>query len=75
MPLLTDLSLTMRIDPLALIRGVSSDFVTTICGPAKTFVFPDTKVEAYKNSVVHLNLISAVTQAYAIGVSKMCCAS
>ena len=59
MPLLTDLSLAMRIDPLALIRGVT-EFVTVIYGPAVTFAFPDVKVEAYSRSVLHLNLISAV---------------
>ena len=59
MPLLTDLSLAMRTDPLALIRGVT-EFVTVIYGPAVTFAFPDVKVEAYKRSVLHLNLISAV---------------
>ena len=35
-------------------------FVTVIYGPAVTFVFPDVKVEAYRRSVLHLNLISAV---------------
>ena len=59
MPLLTDLSLAMRTDPLALIRGVK-EFVTVIYGPAVTFAFPDVKVEAYRRSVLHLNLISAV---------------
>ena len=59
MPLLTDLSLAMRTDPLALIRGVT-EFVTLIYGPAVTFAFPDVKVEAYRMSVLHLNLISAV---------------
>ena len=59
MPLLTDLSLAMRTDPLALIRGVT-EFVTVIYGPAVTFAFPDIKVEAYRRSVLHLNLISAV---------------
>ena len=59
MPLLTDLSLAMRIDLLALIRGVT-EFVTVIYGPAVTFAFPDVKVEAYRRSVLHLNLISAV---------------
>ena len=58
MPLLTDLSLAMRTDPLALIRGVT-EFVTEF-GPAVTFAFPDVKVEAYRRSVLHLNLISAV---------------
>ena len=58
MPLLTDLSLAMRIDPLALIRGVT-EIVTVIYGPAVTFAFPDVKVEAYRRSVLHPNLISA----------------
>ena len=47
MPLLTDLSLAMRIDPLALIRGVT-EFVTVIYGSAVTFAFPDVQVEAYR---------------------------
>ena len=59
MPLLTNLSLAIRTDPLALIRGVT-EFVTVIYGPAVTFAFPDVKVEAYRRSVLHLNLISAV---------------
>ena len=59
MPLLTDLSLATRTDPLALIRGVT-EFVTVIYEPAVTFGFPDVKVEAYRRSVLHLNLISAV---------------
>ena len=45
MPLLTNLSLAMRRDPLALVRGVS-EFVTTIYGPAVTLAFPDKKVVA-----------------------------
>ena len=59
LPLLTDLSLVMRTDPLALIRG-ATEFVTEIYGPAVTFAFPDVKVEAYRSSVLHLKLISAV---------------
>ena len=59
MPPLTVLSLDMRTDPLALIRG-ATEFVTVIYGPAVTFAFPDVKVEAYRRSVLHLNLISAV---------------
>ena len=58
MPLLTDLSLVMRTDPLALIRG-TTEFITVIYGPAVTFAFPDVKVEAYGKSVPHLNPISA----------------
>ena len=45
MPLPTDLSLAIRTDPLALIRG-ATEFVTVIYGPAVTFAFPDVKVEA-----------------------------
>ena len=59
MPLLTDLSLAMRTDPLALIRG-ATEFVTVIYGPAVTFAFPDVKVGAYRRAVLHLKLISAV---------------
>ena len=59
MPLLTDLSLAMRTEPLALIKR-ATEFVTVIYGPAVTFAFPDIKVEAYSRSVLHLNLISAV---------------
>ena len=43
MPLLTDLSLALRTDPLALIRG-ATEFVRVIYGPAVTFAFPDVKV-------------------------------
>ena len=59
MPFLTDLSLAMRTDPLALIRG-AAEFGTFIYRPSVTFAFPDVKVEAYRRSVLHLNLISAV---------------
>ena len=56
MPLLTDLNLAMRTDPLALIRG-ATEFVTVIYGPAVTFEFPNVNGEAYRRSVLHLNLI------------------
>ena len=49
MSLLTDLSLAMRTDPLALIRG-ATEFVTVIYGPAVAFAFPDVMVEAYRRS-------------------------
>ena len=49
----------MRTDPLAMIR-VATEFLTVIYVPAVTFAFPDVKVEAYRRSVLHLNLISAV---------------
>ena len=54
MPLLTDLSLATRTDPLAMIRG-ATEFVTVKYGP--TVTFPDVKAEAYRRSVLHLNLI------------------
>ena len=59
MSLLTDLSLAMRTDPLALIRG-ATEFVTVIYESAVTFSLPDVKLEAYRRSVLHQNLISAV---------------
>ena len=59
MPLLTDLSLAMTTDHLALIRG-ATEIVTVIYSPAVTFAFPDVKVEAYRRSVLHLDFISAV---------------
>ena len=49
----------MRTNLLALIRGTRL-FVTVIYGPAVTIAFPAVKVEAYRSSVLHLNLISAV---------------
>ena len=49
MPLLTDLGVMMRIDPLALIHGLR-EFVTVVYGPVMSFVFPDVQVKAYRNS-------------------------
>ena len=72
MPLLTDLSLAMRTDPLALIRG-ATEFVSVIYGPAVTFAFPDVKVEAYRRSVLHLNRISAVDGSVLNWCAKICC--
>ena len=57
MPLLTDLCLAMRSDPMAIIRRLE-EVVTCIYGPAVTYVFPDPLVTAYSNSVTHLSLIS-----------------
>ena len=45
MPLLTDLAIMMRIDPLALIHGLR-EFVTVVYGPVMSFVFPDVQVKA-----------------------------
>ena len=50
MPLMTDLAVMMRIDPLALIHGLR-EFVTVVYGPVMSFVFPDVQVKAYRNSV------------------------
>ena len=49
----------MRTDSLALLRG-TTELVTVIYGPAVTFALPDVHVEAYRRSLLHLNLISAV---------------
>ena len=57
MPLLTDLAVMMRIDPLALVHGLR-EFVTVVYGPVISFVFPDVQVKAYRNSVLYVNLVS-----------------
>ena len=57
MPLLTNFCLAMRTDSLPLIGGVS-EFVMVIYDRAETFAFPDAKLEAYRSSVLHLNLVS-----------------
>ena len=59
MPLLTDLAVMMRIDPLALIHGLR-EFVTVVYGPVMSFAFPDVQVKAYRNSVLYVNLVSVV---------------
>ena len=59
MPLLTDLCLTMRSDPLGMIRGLE-EVVTCIYGPAVTYKFPDPLVTAYRHSVAHVSLISVL---------------
>ena len=58
-PLLTDLCLAIRSDPLGVIRGLD-EVVTCIYGPAVTYAFPDPLVAAYRNSVVHVSLISVL---------------
>ena len=58
-PLLTDLCLAKRSDPLGVIRGLG-EVVTCIYGPAVTYAFPDPLVAAYRNSVVHVSLISVL---------------
>ena len=47
MPLLTDLCLAMKSDPMGIIRGLED-------------AFPDPLVTAYRNSVAHLSLISVL---------------
>ena len=58
-PLLTDLCLAMRSDPLGMIRGLG-EVVTCIYGPAVTHAFPDPLVAAYRHSLVHVSLISVL---------------
>ena len=59
MPLLTDLAVMMRIDPLALIHG-RREFVAVVYGSVMSFAFPDVQVKAYRNSVFYVNLVSVV---------------
>ena len=51
-PLLTDLCLAMRSDPVGVIRGIE-EVVTCIYGPAVRYAFPDPLVAAYRHSSVH----------------------
>ena len=50
-PLLTDLCLAMRCDPVGVIRGLE-EVVTCTYGPAVMYAFPDPLVAAYRHSVV-----------------------
>ena len=59
MPLLTDLALIVRIDPLALVHGLR-EFVTVVYGPVVSFVFPVVQVKAFRNSVLYVNFVSVV---------------
>ena len=59
MPLLTDPCLAMRSDPVGIIRGLE-EVVTCIYGPVVTYAFPDPLVVDYRNSAVHLSLISVL---------------
>ena len=58
-PLLTNLCLAMRSDPVEMIRGLE-EIVTCIYGPAVTYAFRDPLVAAHRNSVVHVSLISVL---------------
>ena len=44
---------------MGMIRGLE-EVVTFIYGPAVTYAFPDPLVAAYRNSVVHVRLISVL---------------
>ena len=55
-PLLPDLCLVMRSDPLGMISGLGKD-VICVYRPA---AFPDPLVVAYRHSVVHVSLISVL---------------
>ena len=59
MPLLTDLALMMRVDPLALVLRLR-EFVAVVYGPVMSHAFPDVQVKAYRNSVLYVNLVSVV---------------
>ena len=59
MPLLTDLAVMMRINPLALVHGLR-EFVTVVYGPVMSYVFPDVQAKAYRNSVLYVILVSVV---------------
>ena len=56
-PLLTDLCLAMRSDPLGMIRGFV-EVVTCVYGPAVIYAFSVPLVVAYRQSVVHVSLIN-----------------
>ena len=59
MPLLTDLAVMMRIGPLALAHGLR-DFFTVVYGPVMSNLFPGVQVKAHRNSLLYVNLVSAV---------------
>ena len=58
-PLLTDLCLAIRSDPVGVIRGLE-EVVTCTYGPAVMYALPDPLVAAYRHSVVHVSLISVL---------------
>ena len=60
MPLLTDLCLAMRSDPMGIIRGLE-EIVTCIYGPAVTYAFPDPLVTAYRYSVSLISILDGTT--------------
>ena len=56
-PLLTDLCLAMRSDPVRMIRGLG-EVVTCVYGSAVTHAVADPLVVSYWHSVVHVSLVS-----------------
>ena len=56
MPLLTDLCLAMRSDPLGVVRRLG-EVVTCVCGSSVTYTFSETLITAYRLSVIHVSLI------------------
>ena len=56
---MTDLCLAMISDLLGMIRGLG-EVIFRIFGPAVTYAFPHPLVVAYRNSVVHVSLISVL---------------
>ena len=59
MPLLTDLAVRMRIDPLALEIGLR-ELVKVVHESVMSHVFTDEKVKAYMHSVRCVNLVSVM---------------
>ena len=57
MPLLTDLALMMRVDPLTSVFGLR-EFITVVYGPVATHVFPEVQVDVYRHSVLYVNVVS-----------------
>ena len=52
-PLLTDLCLAMRSDPVGMIRGLG-EVETCVYGPAVAYAFLDQLMAAYRHSVMHI---------------------
>ena len=67
-PLLSDLCLAMRSDPLGMSRGLG-EVVTCVYGPAVTYAFRDPLVVAYRHSVMHMSLMGQ----HSTGADKKTC--
>ena len=59
MPLLTDLAIMMRIDPLVLVHEIR-EFVRVVYGTVMSYAFQDVQVKVYRNSVLYVNSVSVV---------------